>query len=358
MVNSYQNARYSGFTLVELLVVIAIIGILVALLLPAVQAAREAARRAQCQNNLKNIALALINYHDGRKSFPQGFAAGTTNTLQKPLFGWTAFVLPQLEEQAIYDTLNPIKRTLADVFAAAAADPTLIPLLQKPISIFRCPSDEMGPLLANDGGAECAGGGNYRHFNAPAPAGGTTPAGFQPATSNYIGNRGFNDAGCQPATNGGLRCLGTGVLFGNSQISFKQITDGSSHTFLVGERDGVCWAGTWIGVRNGDGPNMFSSYYVLGRVSVDLNYPNECDDYCTEGFSSKHSGGAYFGFCDGSIQFINDDINSSWGPNSQKDCTVKPYGGSPPQCLSDQGGNQIGVYQRLGWKDDGLSASY
>ena len=347
---SEKLAHVSGFTLVELLVVIAIIGILVALLLPAVQAAREAARRAQCQNHEKNIALALLNYHDTRKQLPPGFDAGATNTLQKPLWGWTAFVLPQLEEQGIYDKLSPTTRQLYDVFTASTADPSLITTLQTPIAIFRCASDDTPALLPNDGGTQCTGGGNYRHFNAPN----FTPAGFQPATSNYIGSRGFNDAGCQPAANGGLRCLGNGVLFGNSDVSMKKITDGSSHTFLLGERDGVCSAATWIGIRNGDGPNMFAYAYVLGRVSIDLNDPNTCDDACTEGFSSKHPGGAFFAFCDGSVRFVNDDINSSWGPNSDKACVVTPYSGSPAQCVSEQGGVQIGVYQRLGWRDDGL----
>jgi len=124
--------RRTGFTLVELLVVIAIIGILVALLLPAVQAAREAARRAKCQSNLKNIAIALQNYHSARNRFPKGFVA-QPETVEA--WAWSVYILPYLEEQAIYDRLSPsedfvipvdanrkTKRNLADLFAAAKAN--------------------------------------------------------------------------------------------------------------------------------------------------------------------------------------------------------------------------------------------
>src|SRR4051795_6732854 len=94
-----------GFTLVELLVVIAIIGILVALLLPAIQAAREAARRAKCQSNMKNIALALQNYHSARKRFPTGFVSTGPGAIES--WAWSTFTLPYLEEQSIYDKMNP-----------------------------------------------------------------------------------------------------------------------------------------------------------------------------------------------------------------------------------------------------------
>jgi prepilin-type N-terminal cleavage/methylation domain-containing protein len=344
MIVIHRVSRRTGFTLVELLVVIAIIGILVALLLPAVQAAREAARRAQCQNHQKNIALALLNYHDARRAFPPGFDAGSANTTAVPLWSWVVFTLPNLEENALYDSLSPVKRTLCDLFTAAS--PADLASLQKSIAIFRCPSDETPPLLPVDGSP-----GAKRNFDTPKCS---VPAGFQPATSNYMGSRGFVDAGCQPASNGGLRCLSNGILFGNSHVSIKQISDGTSKTFLIGERDGFCDSGTWTGVRNGDGPNMLSSYYVLGRVSVDLNYPfTDTDDTCTEGFSSKHSGGAFFSFCDGSVHFINDDINSNPGGNS-KDCTVKAYSGSPAECKPTLS-SDIGVYQRLGWRDDALT---
>src|SRR4030095_8650621 len=99
-----RRRQSKAFTLVELLVVIAIIGILVALLLPAIQAAREAARRAQCQNHLHNIGMAVLNYESANQKFPVGFVSQPTD---QESWGWAVFILPYLEEQAIYDRLRP-----------------------------------------------------------------------------------------------------------------------------------------------------------------------------------------------------------------------------------------------------------
>jgi prepilin-type N-terminal cleavage/methylation domain-containing protein len=349
-----RRGRKTGFTLVELLVVIAIIGVLVALLLPAVQAAREAGRRAACTNNVKNIAVAMVNYHDARRHFPPGFDVGG---IAVPTWAWTTYTMPYLEQQALYAALDPTRRQLSDVVTAAHSDPRQLALLQTPLPLFRCPSDDTPELLPNNGvpsgaGYSCPGNPNCkRHFDAAPFAAGA----FQPATSNYVANRGFTDAGCQPSRP--WRCASNGVMHGGSEVSLEQVTDGSSNTLLLGERDGFCWAGTWIGVRNSDGPNMFSTYYALGRVSVDLNHPSDSDDFCPEGFSSRHVGGALFAFCDGSVHFINEEINSDLGPN-EKSCTFDTSPDASLQlCLPEQAGRQIGVYQRLGWRDDGLTAS-
>ena len=143
-----------GFTLVELLVVIAIIGILVGLLLPAVQAARAAARRMQCSNNLKQLGLAVHNYHDANKSFPSGFItnypAGALNTAammsvtQRTHWSWGAFVLPYIEQTALYNTLNPGQSSMD----ALLATPAGLAALTTPIPSFVCPSDT-GPSLNN-----------------------------------------------------------------------------------------------------------------------------------------------------------------------------------------------------------------
>src|SRR4051795_12030630 len=142
-----------GFTLVELLVVIAIIGILVALLLPAIQAAREAARRAKCQSNMKNLALALQNYHSAKQRFPIGFVSQPDSV---EAWAWSTFTLPYLEEQSIFDRMRPSetylspvdgsrtgKRNLADLFASGKD----IEVLQTPLSVFRCPSDSTPDLI-------------------------------------------------------------------------------------------------------------------------------------------------------------------------------------------------------------------
>jgi prepilin-type N-terminal cleavage/methylation domain-containing protein/prepilin-type processing-associated H-X9-DG protein len=338
----------AGFTLVELLVVIAIIGILVALLLPAIQSAREAARRTSCQSNMKNIALALQNYHSANNRFPVGFVS---QPAAEEAWAWTTFTLPYLEEQALYDKLNPRSRRLADLFIAANTDPSQLTLVQTPLAVFRCASDTTPALCPVDGTMKAKrtydNGQFERHFN-----GNNAPKGFQPSASNYIGNKGFANNNCpQPSAPDHDNCLSTGIFFGDSKVSMKQITDGTSHTFLLGERDRYCLSSTWIGVRNPVGEDMNGSAWLIGRQTLKLNDPITGDhETCTEGFSSKHSGGAFFAFCDGSVQFVGDDIDYHHALNNVK-CYVKKL----PQCKSENSGFKIGVYQRLGWRDDDLT---
>src|SRR5690349_8338558 len=151
----HNSTRRRGFTLVELLVVIAIIGILVALLLPAIQAAREAARRAQCQNHIKNIALAVLNFESAKKRLPKGFVSQPAN---QPSWSWCTLILPNLEEQTIYDQMRPSettimpntagvaartgKRNLSDMIAAGELGP-----LQTKLTVFHCPSDSVPDLV-------------------------------------------------------------------------------------------------------------------------------------------------------------------------------------------------------------------
>ena len=333
-----HRSRSNGFTLVELLVVIAIIGVLVALLLPAVQAAREAARRATCQSNMKNVALALQNHHEAQGQFPRGFEV---RGIAIPTWAWSTYALPYLEQQPLYNALGPTRRRLADVLLAGQTDASQLALVQTPLPIYRCPSDDTPPLMPIE----------RRHFDAPS----FTPAGFQPATSNYMGNRGFIDAGCQPSRP--WRCESNGILYGGSSVAIKHISDGTTHTFMLGERDGYCLSGTWIGIRNSDGPNMLSSYYALGRVSVALNYPFNDDDACTEGFSSQHAGGAFFAFCDASVHFISEEINTDDAGNDKACFVEPPPSGSTPNtdCQAVLSNRPIGVYQRLGWRNDELT---
>ena len=337
-----RGGRDYGFTLVELLVVIAIIGILVALLLPAIQAAREAARRAQCQNHLKQHALACLNYESSKKRYPPGFVS---QPLVFEAWAWSTFILPYVEEQGLYDRLSPsetfqqpvdqnrkTKRNLADLLSLAGAtgglsSPELLPL-QTPITVFRCPSDATPPLIPVSNPPDglqsfCLEGGEppkwSRHFE-----GQYAPKGFQPSTSNYVGNKGMSDATCPGSGSGTVAdpwvpdqkyCNNNGIFFGNSNVSTKNVTDGTSHTFLIGERDNYCLAATWVGVRNPQGPDMWSSNWALGHTR---DKPNgactgkhadvDGDNMCTEGFSSAHPGGLFFAFCDASVRFISDDI--------------------------------------------------
>ncbi len=305
-----------GFTIIELLVVITIIGILIALLLPAVQAAREAARRMNCQNNLRQIGLAMHNYHDALRVFPPGYISVEVNYEE---WGWPAFLLPYLEREPLYRDLGVNHRRLFEALreeygrlGAASALPE-----------FRCPSDTTDSRLPPD----------LRRFDGVG-AGND----FRPGTSNYMGVCGLFDRGGKWENNG--------VLYGNSAVSIRDIDDGASRTFMVGERDYKCGAGAWCGNRNPEGVSDVGPYYVQGRVSVKLNHPMRLgSDGCREGFSSMHAGGGNFLLADGSVHFVSENIEFS---NSNVDV----------YSLTDTIGlgqaRELGVYQLLGIRNDGV----
>jgi prepilin-type N-terminal cleavage/methylation domain-containing protein/prepilin-type processing-associated H-X9-DG protein len=323
--------KRSAFTLVELLVVIAIIAMLVTLLLPAVQSARAAARRTQCSNNLKNLALANLNYHSAQQSLPPGWLSRAVNQAD---FGWPVFAMPYFEEGGLYDALKPNEQRLWDVMK----DPNQRLLVQTPIPIMNCPEDSSNELLPAGRGS--FGGGNEesfeRHFNCQG-----CPNGFEPAKSNYMGVCGLFDAPNRPD-----EFANNGVFLRNKGIAIKRITDGTSKTFMLGERDRRCKQGAWAGARNPPGPDMWGSFFVRGRVSVKLNDPRPLvvsgSNGCGEGFSSSHQGGALFAFCDGHVQLISDDISFSNGGVAN---------------LSNRGivaydSTRLGTYQRLGIRND------
>jgi prepilin-type processing-associated H-X9-DG protein len=234
--------------------------------------------------------------------------------------------------------------------------------LQTPLGIFRCPSDDTPPLVPFDGTPQAprtADTGQWeRHYKGKYANQLTTL--FEPSTSNYVGSRGFIDRPCSclaPActeTNwkGNLtECAGNGVFQGLKAISLKQINDGTTSTFLLGERDSFCLAATWIGTRNPAGANMWGAGWVLGRVSLKLNHPETGGhNTCTEGFSSKHPGGAYFAFCDASVDFISDEIQFDNGGNAKGDLV--------DDFKSTNGTFAIGAYQRLGVRNDELPVDY
>jgi prepilin-type processing-associated H-X9-DG protein len=147
-------------------------------------------------------------------------------------------------------------------------------------------------------------------------------------------------------------CNSNGIFFGDSSVSVKDITDGTSKTFIIGERDGFCLAATWIGSRNNADSQMHSSMWTLAHVTsnITLNYPyTGAYNTCTEGFSSAHPGGAFFAFCDGSVRWIDDDISYELALNSPA-CSANKS--SPLRCRPQIGTKVIGVYQRLAWRDD------
>lgn len=314
-----RKSGRAGFTLVELLVVIAIIGVMVGLLLPAVQAAREAARRMSCSNNFKQLGLALHNYHDTYKVFPPGYilqdvtGGGTLDyNGQGSSWGWGAALLPFMEQGALSDSLAvgaiPLTRALQD------PSPTLT-IMQQPVASFRCPSDT---APATNTGHQLLGMSGNRAV----------------ATSNYIGNNtshkwhsGGRLTGYSTGETGGWSPPGashapTGLFWRQSKMGMRDITDGTSNTIAFGERSwqlnnpaGLpfnCNAAVVFGTSHNN--EQLTIRQNLGAGSVAINMPSS---QCIYGFSSRHPGGAQFALADGSVRFISDTINHIRTPDDQ-----------------------------------------
>lgn len=317
-----KRRKRGGFTLVELLVVIAIIGILVALLLPAVQKAREAAQRMQCSSNIRNLALALHNHHSARNVFPKGFDIQNN---KDEAWGWSTYLLPYIEETALYEQLGVGDQRLMDFFRESRRDPAKVKIAQTPLPIFRCASDSSPPLLPGTMQGD-------RHFR-----GNHTVPRYEPPTSNYMGLKGMFDNRCPPGKP--KTCENNGIFYGGSKVRIKHVKDGTTKTIMLGERDARCKAGTYIGSRNPPGAGMYGSYMLIARTSIRFNFPlTGAHNTCTEGFSSAHDGGGNFAMADGSVHFISDDIDF----NNGRGAFPNP---------------SIGVYQRLGSRDDGYSVA-
>lgn len=337
--SGYKLAR--GFTLVELLVVIAIIGILVALLLPAIQAAREAARRTQCSNNLKNIGLALINFADVHKRLPAAAAAHPGIAFgQKPKGGtWVLEVLPFIEEQSLFDRFDKkISVTMSD----RAAPDTNGPLLGISLPMLICPSDsEIPPGGVFEAGVKCDGGtaGVFNRVDVPqmglwypVSAGPTVydaPCPYCPTGEHSkccqgssfgtspIPDTVFNDPVGPPRTRPSFA-----GLFGRWHVGLKmrKITDGTSHTFMAGEQiNGHCrytcahcpnfaFASTNIPINTmifqPPFPESFSNGGDKGDGGPEVGgYREAC------GFKSRHPGGSQFVMADGSVHMVNESID-------------------------------------------------
>ena len=304
-----RRANRVGFTLVELLVVIAIIGILIALLLPAVQAAREAARRSQCSNNLKQLALGIHNYADTFKSYPSGFITNfpaAPATLERSHWSWGALVLAFVEQAPLHDQLQVGNVALWNDLATT----TGLAALQTPLSAFVCPSDP-GPEL-NDFGASIST--TYSAYEKKVTSDGTNRIAI--AKSNYVGVGCSGNSTTPP--NGDLRYgAPTGVLFSNSHVEFGDITDGTSNTAMLGER---CYIlnGLTIGAGNALGFSSEATAYssrnrsllaALGIPYWGINQTVVQAAHQNRGFHSLHPGGAQFALCDGSVRFVSETID-------------------------------------------------
>lgn len=270
----------SGLTFVELLMVMAIVGLIVFLLLPAIQAGRETARRSECANHLRQLGIALQSYADSSGSLPSGYLSRYTTTGADvgPGWGWAALLLNHFEENSLHARLQ-WGRPIEDLSNAESRT--------MPIATYLCPSDHVETNWSTFG----------RWGNVgPAPESHICDV----ASANYVAMSG----------NGRLRVAGTGLFFRNSDVCTNQITDGTSQTIAIGERSRLRGQATWVGsptgavlplVRIGDdesGPLFFhAAAMVLGQFAGD---PTADVDL----FSSQHPGGGNFLFADGHVLFV------------------------------------------------------
>jgi prepilin-type N-terminal cleavage/methylation domain-containing protein/prepilin-type processing-associated H-X9-DG protein len=290
--------RHPGFTLIELLVVIAIIATLVGLLLPAVQKVREAAARTTCQNNLKQVGLAMHNYHTAHGHFPPGYTSGPAalpagagaEADTGPGWGWATYLLPYLEQDNLYRAIDLKQPIEAPANAAARV---------RVLAVFRCPSDTPvppGEVFDVEGD------------NVPVVA--------RVAFANYAAVFGRGEASEAPAH-------GDGVYYRNSRVRVEAISDGTSQTLAAGERSGSRVWGTWTGSLTGAHVHerghdhgdvheheSFGPALVLGHTGFPphAHGPNHPGGHVDD-FSSRHAQGANMLLCDGSVRTFNSSIS-------------------------------------------------
>lgn len=291
-----RTYRQQGFTLVELLVVIAIIGILVALLLPAIQAARESARKITCQNKLKQQGLALLNYHSIHERFPLGLYGGGIDydgpyenacdaNYTDDGYSWATALLPHLEQQSLYKLIDPDWEP--GIFTRAFKEKIkILPGGDVELDIFRCPSSEL-PSHAEE---DILFSGGY-------------------ATTDYKGCNGTTDDGILQKP-----CDALENAEGELYVRIADITDGTSKTIALGES-------AYYGQKN-DWPIWFGAPRTNDAVIFETNLPINCgilpktiesfisaslNDDCA---FSWHNGGAYFSFADGSVHWLDESIDS------------------------------------------------
>ena len=316
--------RRHGFTLIELLVVIAIIAVLIALLLPAVQQAREAARRSQCKNNLKQLGLACHNYHDSFGQFPQNYDGRpynekTNNNWQTGYgdFGWIVMALPYMDQAPLYNRFN-FSDNSGGCNSCGWTSPSNLPLASTVIPSLMCPSNPQ-PNTVNVDVAGCSGGGASNV-----------------GRTDYTGNLGFiagdwrsclvQDGGNIPLTKNTTETVGlvldawgeggtegTYLLGMNGVFSFmgtariSDITDGSSNTILVMEdhhwSKGRTQPQSYAGDVGWASPMQVSTAANLVNQTYGYNDPHKC-----HGISSTHVGGAQIMMSDGSVRFLSENI--------------------------------------------------
>jgi prepilin-type N-terminal cleavage/methylation domain-containing protein/prepilin-type processing-associated H-X9-DG protein len=345
-----------GFTLIELLVVIAIIAVLIALLLPAVQSAREAARRAQCTNNLKQMGLAVHNYISAHDTLPLGafYMWPTTCGRWKQAHSFFVGMLPFLEQGAASNAFNynlhPYQWENSTVQAFG-------------MSMLWCPSD---PEVSQP--VQAAQPRNFLGSCSGVPGGYTATPPWLLYHTSYAANAGmFPDYPVGPASAdpnyGALTGQANGVIYFGSSTRLSSITDGTSNTLLIGERAfskirPVASKDVWfLWFSSAFSDTMFFTFFPINPYNripdtgtADLGVPGGGNAY-TAAASSLHPGGANFAMCDGSVRFIKDSI-TTW-PYDQS--TLLPIGVTQASNATYvvAPGTQIGVYQALSSRNGG-----
>lgn len=303
-----SKPRRLGFTLIELLVVIAIIAILIALLLPAVQQAREAARRTQCKNNLKQLGIALHNYHDAHSAFP--------NQASDSLYGYSALaqILPYLDQGNLYNQFDFSQPLQVGLPWAPAVNPAMEDIVRRPLATLLCPSEPGDPIYLDGSGNQWAG-------------------------SNYLVNGGSGRGTDYCAT------VNDGLFWRGSNTKFRDLTDGVSNTVALAEvlfgnrgadtttledaqrqmkrisggppcvptSDAMLGMGAtrYEGTRSGAW-SLSTGYHSLvhGFLSPNSDIPDHAHHgEVLSGTRSMHVGGSQITLCDGSVRFISDSID-------------------------------------------------
>lgn len=298
--HSISQRSKHGFTLVELLVVIAIIGILIALLLPAVQAAREAARRMQCSSNLKQIGVAMHAYHTAHNCFPPGGI--TDGPCCGTLSGtnWAISILPYIEQQVLYDQYD---------MNATNIDPGNKIVRETKVSTYMCPTElETDALAVPDSGPAANAGVPFRRGSYRCMTGKSDGTGWWDNDQNKSDESG----GFPQNWRGVMHTVGTNGL---ECESIDDITDGTSHTLGVGEMASYTyasrrtfWAYTYTSYNASAATPQTRTLLVDVQQCVDLGGVGDTNP-CKRGWGSYHPGGIGFVLCDGSVQFILSDID-------------------------------------------------